>query len=95
MQLLPWWLNPGSLPFLEPGPVHRPADWLEHVNRPATESELERLRQSVQRACPYGADPWVQQTASDLGLDATLRNRGRPRKRHETERHPAVLFEEE
>jgi len=51
---LPWWLNPGSLPFLDPGPVPRPADWLEHVNRPATEQELERLRHSVQRGCPYG-----------------------------------------
>jgi hypothetical protein len=38
-----------------------------------------RLRLSVDRGMPYGADEWTQQTASALGLECTLRSRGRPR----------------
>ena len=77
---LAWWLEPGKLPFLDPGPVPRPDNWLELVNEPATESELERLRHSVTRSCPFGEEGWVRQTATALGLESTLRPCGRPRK---------------
>ena len=67
-------------PVLDPGPVPRPQDWLTYVNRPQTEPELERLRQSIARGRPYGDGSWVEQTAQRLGLEASLRPRGRPRK---------------
>jgi putative transposase len=74
--------EPGPMPWLHPGPVPRSADWLEHVNQPQTEAELERLRRSVQRGSPYGAEQWVNDTAARLGLVSTLRPGlgGRPRK---------------
>ena len=75
---LRWWREPGQMRFLDPGPVPRPPNWLELVNEPATEEELKRLRQSVERGCPYGADGWVKATAKALGLESTLRARGRP-----------------
>ncbi len=74
------WLEPGQVAFLDPGPVPRPLNWLELVNQPASEEELQRLRQSVERGCPYGADGWVKATAHALGLQSTLRPRGRPAK---------------
>jgi hypothetical protein len=83
------------MPFLDPGPVPRPTDWLEHVNRPANEKELERIRQSVNRSSPFGGDMWVKRTAADLGLESTLRGPGRPRKRQEKEAQHATLFAEE
>lgn len=66
--------------WLEEGPVPRPAGWLGCVSAAETEAELEALRRSVVRGCPFGAGPWAERTAKRLGLEATLRPRGRPRK---------------
>jgi putative transposase len=69
-----------GMPALDPGPVPRPGNWLEHVNEPQTEADLERLRESLRRGRPFGESAWMQQTACRLGLEASLRPRGRPRK---------------
>lgn len=61
-------------------PVPRPHDWLEYVNRPQTEAEVERLRESLRCGRPFGASSWMLKTARQLGLEASLRPRGRPRK---------------
>ena len=39
-------------------PLPLPPDWLEIVNRPQTEAELEAVRRSVNRAAPYGNPAW-------------------------------------
>jgi putative transposase len=73
--------NTEALPqILQPGPVTLPENWVEDVNRPQTESELAALRRSVQRGQPFGEVHWVEQQAAKLGLESTLRPRGRPRK---------------
>jgi putative transposase len=41
---------------------------------------VERLRLSVQRNRPFGDDSWMVDTARRLGLQASLRPLGRPRK---------------
>lgn len=56
------------------------AAWRKWVNKPQTEAELEALRQSVARGRPYGSAPWVQKMVKRLGLESTIRPRGRPRK---------------
>lgn len=61
-------------------PVSRPRDWVELVNAAQTEAELEALRTSVQRGRPFGRADWQHSTAQQLGLEFTLRPRGRPRK---------------
>lgn len=61
-------------------PVARPRNWAGYVNRPHSQSELEALRRSVNRGAPYGGDAWVQRTVKHLGLESTLRSRGRPRR---------------
>jgi putative transposase len=66
---------------LAPWPVPLPADWVGRVNAPQTEAAVEALRCSVMRGRPYGAEPWVQAVVRQLGLESTLRSRGRPRKR--------------
>jgi putative transposase len=68
-------------PVLDPGPVPRPKGWLEWVNTPQTEAEVDSLRACIRRRRPYGDSPWVGQTAQRLGLEATLRPLGRPRKK--------------
>ncbi len=66
--------------FLETGPVARPHDWLAWVNQALTAGELEALRHSVIRGVPFGSPTWTKRTAKELGLESTLRPRGRPQK---------------
>ena len=61
-------------------PVPRPTDWMSFVNQALTLKELGELRLSAQRGCPFGSDDWRTRTAVQLGLESTLRLRGRPRK---------------
>ena len=60
-------------------PLRRPNDWLSFVNEPQTEAELTALRRCVNRGCPFGDSNWVKATAEQLGLNSTLRRRGRPK----------------
>jgi putative transposase len=61
-------------------PIPRPRDWRSRVNRAQTEAELDALRRSVRRGQPYGTDAWCKRTIERLGLQWTVRPRGRPRK---------------
>ena len=70
----------GDQPTLDPGPVRRGRQWLEFVNEAQTEAEVKQLRGCIQRGRPFGAESWMTKTASELGLEASLRPRGRPKK---------------
>jgi putative transposase len=64
--------------LLDEWPIPRPADWLTIVNEPQTEGELSSLREAITRNAPFGSDDWRVQTAKRLGLESSLRPRGRP-----------------
>ena len=66
--------------ILAPWPVRRHAGWLEHVNAAQTEAELAAIRHSVARGAPYGDERWTARVVKRLGLETTVRSRGRPRK---------------
>jgi putative transposase len=66
--------------ILSSWPVPEPKPWVAFVNEPQTDGELEALRRSVNRGVPFGSDRWVQRTVKKLGLESTLRARGRPKK---------------
>ena len=70
-----------AFPILSSWPLARPADWLRIVNQPQTEAELEALRRSVKRGCPFGGHAWgrADGEAPRARIDALLR-RGRSRK---------------
>jgi putative transposase len=65
---------------MDPGPVLRPEPWIKRVNQPLSSAELEQVRHSANRGTPYGSTGWVSRMAAQLGLSASLRPRGRPRK---------------
>jgi putative transposase len=65
-------------PVLDPGPVPHGAEWTEFVNTPMTEAEVAAIRLSLRRDRPYGNDAWSIETAGLLGLEHSLRPRGRP-----------------
>ena len=66
--------------LLAPWPLPMPEDWATWVDEPQTERELAAIRRSVAKGTPYGSEQWVTQTAARLGLESTIRRRGRPRK---------------
>jgi putative transposase len=68
------------LAFLHSGPVPRGKGWLRTVNAAQTEAELEAIRRHIARGAPFGSPTWQKTTARRLGLESTLRPRGRPRK---------------
>lgn len=70
----------GARALLGRWPVPRPRNWVDRVNSPHTEAELESLRRAVRRSSPFGSPAWQRTAAQRLGLQATLRPLGRPRK---------------
>ena len=62
-------------------PVDRPARWLEWVNRPQRPAEEVAVAESIRRGRPYGPPKWQRAVATKLGLESSLRPRGRPRVR--------------
>ena len=73
-------LHGGDAELLDDGPLVLPRRWRQHVQSPQTEAELDALRRSVVRGAPFGEASWQERTAKQLGLQSTLRARGRPPK---------------
>ncbi|NLE59052.1 MAG: hypothetical protein GX616_11870 [Planctomycetes bacterium] len=72
---------PEAREILTDWPGGIPSNWLQTVNRPQSEAEVEAIRLAVRRGRPYGLPAWTARTADRLGLETTLRPRGRPRKK--------------
>ncbi len=65
---------------LDPGPTRLPEDWPRHVRTAIEPTEQEAIGHCLKRGCPYGSQQWVTKTVRLLGLQSTLRPRGRPKK---------------
>jgi putative transposase len=75
----PW----SSLRFphlLDPFPGLGPAESPHWLDAPLLKEELATLRTCVNRQQPFGTAAWQTRIAALLGLEFTLRARGRPRK---------------
>jgi putative transposase len=70
----------GDLVPFSDWPLRCPRNWVAWVNEPQSELELDAIRRCVRRGCPFGDERWVKRSATRLGLEATLRPRGRPKK---------------
>jgi putative transposase len=67
-------------PRVDAWPMPRPGNWLDQVNEPASQAEMEALRESARRGAPYGHSDWTASIAQRLRLESTLRPRGRPKR---------------
>jgi putative transposase len=72
--------NPEMLHHLSAWPVAEPRNWVEIVNKPQTQAELNPVRVCVQRGRPYGEESWAIAVARRLQLESSFRPRGRPKK---------------
>jgi putative transposase len=68
----------GAEIVLSPWPVTMPRQWLELVNRPMSGREERAMAVSIGRGRPLGSERWTATTVSRLGLQWTIRPRGRP-----------------
>jgi len=66
--------------WLSAWPVPCPKHWLRLVNQSEPQNSLTELRGCIARGRPYGSSSWLRRMVSRLGLESTLRPRGRPRK---------------
>lgn len=69
-----------------PLPVPLPEGWTAYVDDALTPGEQERLQRSIDRQAPFGGCAWQEAIACRLGLEATMRSRGRPRKAQERDK---------
>ncbi|HYA13120.1 MAG TPA: transposase [Syntrophales bacterium] len=67
-------------------PLELPQEWSRYVDEPLTEGEMEKLRISVNRQAPYGESAWQRKVCAALGLESTMRRRGRPCKSEKEQR---------
>ncbi len=63
-------------------PVELPKQWHRMVNNLTTIDEgiINKIEISIERGSPLGDNEWITQTAGELGLESTIKPRGRPRK---------------
>jgi putative transposase len=54
--------------------------WSAFVHQTPSDEELAAIRRSCSTGLPLGTPDWVERLADRLGLDLTIRPRGRPRK---------------
>ena len=66
--------------WLDESPVPLGSEWAPYVDAPQSSTEVEALRRSITRGAPFGSHRWKGEAAKVLGLESTLRPRGRPRK---------------
>ena len=71
--------TPEQRQILAEWPLPAPSRWVQLVNEVQTEAELEALRRCVNRGQPFGPESWVERCVRKLGLESTIRPRGRPR----------------
>jgi len=68
--------------LISESPVTKPEEWIQVVDRPLSDEELNALRCCSHKCRPYGSEAWVLDTAGRLGLESSLREAGRPKKGH-------------
>ena len=61
-------------------PATRQRRWSAFVHKVPSDEELAAIRRSCSTGLPFGDAAWVEGLAARLGLDLTIRPRGRPRK---------------
>jgi putative transposase len=66
--------------LLDPLPMELPDNWATLVDTPLTKEEVECLRRSIVRQSPFGDTRWQRSVCLTLGLESTMRPRGRPKK---------------
>jgi putative transposase len=60
--------------------VQLPKDWNKHVNIVPDEATETAIQNCITRGTPFGGKSWTKTITEKLGLESTVRPRGRPKK---------------
>lgn len=72
--LFRWNQSAEPLPkILSPWPIPRLPNWIQRVNEPLGEKELDAIRTCVNRGRPFGDEQWTDEVAEKHGLWFTMR----------------------
>ena len=75
-----WWQTPEPHPpLLSAWPIPRLPGWVNRVNEPLTDGELQSVRESAQRGRAFGDADSVESSVNRLGLHSNFRPRDRPK----------------
>jgi putative transposase len=76
------WLNgtPAEQELLSAWPLPRKPNWVDYVNQPMTDAESAAMTHCIARGSPLGSEAWTARIVARLGLESTVRPRGRPKK---------------
>ncbi|MBL7045714.1 MAG: transposase [Parcubacteria group bacterium] len=66
--------------LLSSWPTQKPRDYLVWLNQPQAQDEEDAIERSIDRDRPFGNDTWLTRIVKKLGLESTMRSRGRPKK---------------
>ena len=58
-----------------------PKEYRKFIQQPITEDEMNAIRRSINKNTPYGTDAWRGKMVVQFKLQATMRQRGRPKKK--------------
>ncbi|MGM5483151.1 MAG: transposase [Nanobdellota archaeon] len=58
-----------------------PKNYRKFIQQPITEDEMNAIRRSINKNTPYGTDAWRDKMVVQFKLQATLRHKGRPKKK--------------
>jgi putative transposase len=64
--------------LLHAWPIDEPIDWLNWVNHPQTQREIDEVRVHIRRGIPFGDTAWQARSAKLHGIELHPRPRGRP-----------------
>ena len=73
------WLSIRRTGLTDPLPEVIQEGWNAGISIPLAGTDLKEIREAVNRQRPYGDFDWQIDIAGRLGLESTMRNRGRPR----------------
>jgi len=72
--------------MLSAPPIALKTDWVNWVNEPQSKKEEDAIRECIIRNRPWGSAGWRAETVERLGLESSMRPRGRPRKAKDEEK---------
>ena len=65
--------------ILNSWPIETPRNYIQYLNEPQKDKELQSIRKSVNKNIPFGNDSWVWRMVDKFKLKQTLRGVGRPK----------------
>lgn len=72
-------------------PLPIPQNWIDLVQE-TPGGDFTGLRKAIRRSQPFGEDGWRAETATRLGIESSLRKRGRPEKDPGQKAHPTPFL---